>query len=106
MKVYVTRRNADINAGSGPMVLDKIFLLKKSAIAYIDSQPGVQGRRAKWSDQKHGDWTYEEVEVFEGVYDPKVEHVQKILKEISDALTDEQYQVFVEHILETYAPTV
>jgi hypothetical protein len=32
-------------------------------VAYIDSQPGVQGRRAKWSEYKFGDWEIRELSV-------------------------------------------
>lgn len=65
MVVYLTMRNADRTEGRGPMVNDKCFLDRKKAEKYIDEQPGVMGRRAKWSTQEYGDWEVKEVEVIE-----------------------------------------
>ena len=49
MQIWQTYRNADETEGRGPMVPDLAFLHKEHAERYIDEQPGVMGRRAKWS---------------------------------------------------------
>jgi len=63
MKIWQTYRNSDETEGRGPMILDLTFLHKHDAARYIDNQPGVMGRRAKWSNEKYGDWTMKEVVV-------------------------------------------
>lgn len=65
MKVYATYRNRDTVEGRGGMVIDKVFLHRKHAEDYIDEQPGIMGRKAKWSQEKYGDWTVETLEVLE-----------------------------------------
>lgn len=65
MKVYMTYRNVDMTEGRGPMVPALCFLQRAHADEYIDAQPGVMGRRAKWSAEQHGDWSVKEVEVLE-----------------------------------------
>ena len=46
-------------------VIDKVFASKQKAKDYIDQQPGVQGRKAKWSEAEFGDWCVVEVDVVE-----------------------------------------
>ena len=53
---YVAFKNADGTEGRGPMVPVKGFDNKQAADDYIDAQPGVMGRREKWSAQAYGDW--------------------------------------------------
>lgn len=65
MKAYQAYRNSDMTEGRGPMVPDRIFLHKEHANAYIDKQPGVMGRRRKWSTEKYGDWEIKDVEIIE-----------------------------------------
>jgi hypothetical protein len=47
------------------MVPDKAFFHKKHAADYIDSRPGVMGRKGKWSEGENGDWTMKPVNVLE-----------------------------------------
>lgn len=68
MKIYQTMRNSDMTEGRGPMVADLAFTEREYAEDYIDSKPGVMGRRMKWSEQDYGDWTIKEVEVLD--YNP------------------------------------
>ncbi len=63
--VHIVFRNADTTEGRGPMVLDRVFADKEKANAFIDSQPGVMGRRAKWSTILYGDWEVRTLEVIE-----------------------------------------
>ena len=63
MQIWQTYRNADETEGRGPMVPDLAFLHKEHAERYIDEQPGVQGRRAKWSRSTYGDWRISPLEV-------------------------------------------
>lgn len=65
MKVYQTFRNNDMTEGRGPMVTDKCFLHRADAEAYINSKPGIMGRRAKWSEETLGDWHINEIQVYE-----------------------------------------
>jgi hypothetical protein len=93
MKIYMTKRNSDPIEGKGPMVNDKAFLYKEHAEAYIDTQPGIMGRKAKWSQEKYGDWTIVEIEIVEH---DVVEHdrIKKEMKEKALAkLTDEEREV-------------
>lgn len=64
--VFLTMRNADTTEGRGPMVHDKAFLQRDHAVEYIDRQPGVMGRQAKWSQEKYGDWRIEPLVVYMG----------------------------------------
>lgn len=65
MQIYQTYRNADETEGRGPMVPDLAFLHEKHAEKYIDAQPGVMGRRAKWSQIEYGDWKIKCVNVID-----------------------------------------
>jgi hypothetical protein len=56
MQIYQTYRNADETEGRGPVVPDLAFLHKEHAERYIDEQPGIRGRRGKWSLNQYGDW--------------------------------------------------
>lgn len=65
MKIYQTYYNADMTEGRGPMVPGPAFLHRQHAVEYVDAQPGVMGRRAKWSLEKYGDWEVRDIEVHE-----------------------------------------
>lgn len=65
MKIYQTYRNSDDIEGRGPVVPDLAFLHKEHAERYVDEQPGVMGRRKKWSQLKYGDWHIKEIEVLD-----------------------------------------
>jgi hypothetical protein len=74
--VFVTRYNADMTEGRGPMVNDMAFSRREDAAQYIDGKHGVMGRRpiTPWSQQPHGDWDIVEITVAE-----TVEEVQRIM---------------------------
>lgn len=57
--VWVVMKNADTNEGRGPMVLDSIWAAgaEVECRAYVNSRPGVQGRRCEWTKDAYGDWT-------------------------------------------------
>lgn len=63
--VYLAKRITDLNEGKGGMKIMAAFTTYSAAALYIDYKPGVQGRTAKWSDQKYGDWEIEEFPVYE-----------------------------------------
>jgi len=65
MKVYLTRRVANMTDGMGPMQIDKCFLYEGHANKYINAQPGIMGRRACWSKREVGDWDVIPLEVIE-----------------------------------------
>lgn len=65
MKIYQTYKQSDETEGRGPRIPDFAFLYEEHAVRYIDSQPGIMGRRAKWSNEKYGDWSVEEIEVLD-----------------------------------------
>lgn len=68
--IYMTMRNADMTEGRGPMVQDLCFSGRELAAEYIDQQPGVMGRRGKWSEDKFGDWKIQTLEVLDQIPDP------------------------------------
>ena len=85
MMVYLTLKRGE---RGGPMVMDKCFLNNDHAVEYIDSQPGIDGVRKKWSEEKWGDWQIKEIEVlsYSGV-DPekeKEERRRQALLKLSD----------------------
>lgn len=83
MKIYQTYRNSDTTEGRGPMVPDKAFMRKEHADAYIDEQPGVQGRRVKWSTATYADWHVKEIEVLESAYDSTESKINAALAKLT-----------------------
>lgn len=81
---YQTRRNADTTEGRGPMVNDRAFVHYKDAAAYIDEQPGVMGRRSKWSECEYGDWDIQEVKALTGPFDVSEDKRKKALAKLTD----------------------
>jgi len=67
IKIYLAKRNSDMTEGRGPMVLDSAFTKKVDCDAYIDSKPGVFGRKGPWSVEPFGDWETEEILVCENL---------------------------------------
>lgn len=89
--VWVVKRNVDMTEGRGPMVLDSIWVDNKVEVAkYIDCQEGVMGRRAKWSEMDHGDWTMERVELKNSYAKEFSKHMEKVRKKALQKLTDEE----------------
>lgn len=80
---YQTRRNADMTEGRGPMVNDRAFVHREDAANYIDSRSGCMGRRAKWSEEKYGDWDIQTVHVLTGPFDPEAEAKAKALAKLT-----------------------
>ena len=54
--VYAAYCNADMTEGRGPMIIDLVFVKEEDAKDYINDQPGVMGRKVKWSNKSYGDW--------------------------------------------------
>lgn len=65
--IYLVKKNSDTTEGRGPMVIDCAFTKENDAKTYIDDKPGVMGRKAKWSEEKYGDWQVEPLVVFETI---------------------------------------
>jgi hypothetical protein len=65
MEIWQTYRNADDIEGRGPMVPDRAFLHEHHAAEYIDTQPGLMGRRRQWSKESNGDWRMRRKTVYE-----------------------------------------
>ena len=90
MIIYMTRSNADMTEGRGPMTNEIAFLNREDAANYIDNQPGVMGRRLKWSEEKYGDWEIVEISVQEGPYDAQQVLKEKAMKKLKSSLTAEE----------------
>ena len=93
MKVYMTKYNADLTEGRGPMVNDKCFLHWNHAARYINSQPGVMGRTAKWTDRKYGDWEIEEIEVIDYDILKEQERINREKKAALNKLSDYEKKI-------------
>jgi hypothetical protein len=93
MKIYQTYRQSDEIEGRGPSIPDLAFLHRKHDARYIDDQPGVMGRRRKWSKEDFGDWYIKEIEVLDfDVIDAGQETVRLKMKALAK-LTDEDKQI-------------
>jgi hypothetical protein len=90
MKIYQTYRNSDEIEGRGTMVSDLAFLHKEHAARYIDDQPGIMGRKGKWSQMEYGDWEIIEVNVIEDEFDPEEYKLIKIRENALAKLTDKE----------------
>lgn len=55
-QIWQTYRNVDETEGRESTVPDLAFLHLEHAKRYIDEQPGIGGRRGKWSLNQYGDW--------------------------------------------------
>jgi len=97
MKIYATYKNSDMTEGRGPMVMDKVFLHKDHANNYIDGKPGIMGRTAKWSQEKHGDWKVEEINVYEYDVQEQEEKNKKDLQVVLSSLTTREYDLLEQH---------
>lgn len=75
------------------MVPDLAFLHREHAERYIDEQPGVMGRKAKWSQKKSGDWEIRTINVIEhDVVEEKLTRDKLKVKALSK-LTEEEKEV-------------
>jgi hypothetical protein len=90
MKVYLTYYNADDIEGRGPMVLDLVFLHRKHAAEYIDSQPGSMGDPGPWSDKDFGHRMIKEVDVITHAIDVKEAKLIKIRERALSKLTADE----------------
>lgn len=88
-QVYVVMRNSEMTEGRGPMVFHSLWSTKEVADHFIDEQPGVMGRKQKWSQQKYGDWTVTPMPVYEFLEEyeteKKLEIREQALKKLSHA---------------------
>lgn len=81
---YQTRRQSDMTEGRGHMVNDLAFANYQDAADYINSQPGIMGRRLKWTEEKYGgDWDIQTVNVIIGPFDPHAVAKAKALAKLS-----------------------
>ena len=81
---YQTRRISDMTEGRGHMINDLAFANYDDAADYINSQPGVMGRRVKWTESKYdGDWDIQTVNVLLGPFDPNAAAKAKALAKLS-----------------------
>jgi hypothetical protein len=94
MIVYQTYKNSDMTEGSGPMIPDLTFLYRMDADAYIDTRPGIMGRRAKWSTEKYSDWKVVPIEVLEHgiITDTQVER-ERLRESALSKLSDKEIEV-------------
>ncbi|EPQ9499804.1 hypothetical protein SEPL_466 [Salmonella phage SE_PL] len=74
IQYFQTRRISDMTEGRGHMVNDRAFTEWQYAADYINSQPGVMGRRVKWTEEKYaGDWDIQTINVYDAPFDPEAE---------------------------------
>lgn len=93
MLVYIVFCNSDTIEGRGPMVIDEVFLHKQDAIDYMDQQPGIMGRKAKWSEQKYGDWAVKAWDVQEGPLDLETKRKCEAIRRAWSKLTAEELKL-------------
>lgn len=93
MKVYMTRKNADMIEGRGPMVNDVCFEHRDDAAKHIDRQQGVMGRlppSGKWSTEKYGDWEIVEIEVHSSFADFEIKSKENLRKQVLEKLSPQE----------------
>jgi hypothetical protein len=93
MIIWQTYRNADMIEGRGPFVPDRAFVHKKHAAAYIDAQEVVMGHRAKWSEEKFGDWYMRPVEVLEYEYEKSERRKEELKEQALSKLTQQEIEI-------------
>lgn len=60
-KIYIARRNPNVNDGNAPMVNVIAFFKEGNAAQFINGKPGIQGLRRDWAKDTHGDWDIQEL---------------------------------------------
>jgi hypothetical protein len=64
MIVYIPFYNSDMTEGRGPMLPKPFgFVSRSQATEYIDSQPGIMGRKGPWSNSTGGDWEVKDFKI-------------------------------------------
>jgi hypothetical protein len=64
--IYLTQRNADMNEGRGPMVLDIALTTREAAQEYVGRKSGVMGVRGSWQELvRGGHWDIKEIPVYD-----------------------------------------
>ena len=91
--IFAVYRNSDMTEGRGPMIIDSLWSDLQEAKKYIDIQPGIQGRMAKWSTMKHGDWYIEELKVYNTSDQKNKEDNEIIRVRALNKLTDKERKV-------------
>lgn len=82
--VYQTLRQSDMTEGRGRMVNDLCFSTYELAAEYIDSKPGVMGRKGKWSTDRYGDWKIEKFKVYTSIESEEDRARRKALAKLTD----------------------
>ena len=90
---FATFRNSDMTEGRGPMRLDRVFLNREHAASYVDEQPGVFGRREKWSENDNGDWEIHEIELIDYDVTEKQKADEARRRELLDNLSDDDLRI-------------
>lgn len=91
--IWMTRKNADMTEGRGPMVDVAAFSKESDARNFIDGKPGVMGRVLNWSKEKYGDWEADPITVYDTISEYEDDHT-KLLKEKALAkLTSEERRI-------------
>lgn len=90
--IYAVYRNADTTEGRGPMVLDSLFSNRNHANTYIDNEPGVMGRREKWSEKKYGDWKVEELVVYDSITEKNLNDKEILRRKALSKLSKEEIE--------------
>lgn len=55
-EIYILMCQTDMTEGRGPYAVHSVWGDRKEAEKYMDSMPGVMGRKVQWSKEKCGDW--------------------------------------------------
>lgn len=84
IQYYQTRRISDMTEGRGHMINDLAFTKWQDAADYINSQPGVMGRRRTWTDETWGcDWDILTIDVMDGPFDIEADARAKALSKLT-----------------------
>jgi len=100
MKIFVAFKNSDMTEGRGPMIIDEMFMEREDAVNYIDSKPGVMGRRAKWSEEKYGDWMIKELYVNKDLQDLEDKTERDLVERAKEKLTREELGALIMRVEE------
>lgn len=93
-KVYVVRRQYDLNEGRGPLMVDSVWSNRPSAVKFMNAQSGVMGRRSDdWTKDKFPDWTVEEYRLMTSVEDRANELLEEARQKALRKLTAEERKI-------------
>lgn len=86
--IFAAYCESDMVEGRGPKIIDLCFTKEKDAKDYIDEQPGIMGRKMKWSEEKYGDWQVRRIIVLESLSEMKCLEQEKLKNKALAKLTD------------------